>query len=475
MKRILLNLAFLILSNIVFSVSAQAQEPYGGPYQRHHEHRFRDGAAVKVHYNPSDLRGAGESELFAAQVLKSAVRAYRVIVEEMGFSTPGYSFSEPNPDYAHDPDRTIDIYLGSGAVFKDAPCFDTVRISDAAAHAVILLPAGYREFIKRWERINPSPLGPRDIYTDLQGTLIHEMLHAVLFYYNRNLRRDGAQDPSSDLKTDWYVEGLARYFETLAGAKHDFYSQGFKQTLPDKVRFSRGGSNYFLRYPDQAFTDLRYENALFWKYVHDRFGMKAIERLSRRLRRDASARAMKEEFGVSNASLLSEFAAAALLKSFKMGGESAFLKEIARSRLIFRRGNFFLLDGNGTEKKLGPVCRTDWVGLWSGERAAHGWPSVGGDSTDGSDVSPGATDYYEIDFTKSSGRLPVLELRQKENRVTNRLGLQAFVFYDDGSFASRPSRGYAGVDLSQESGVAKVYLLVSNPSGAALEYEILSR
>ena len=47
------------------------------------------------------------------QTLDAAVNAYQTITQFEGFSTPGYSFASPDYAYAHDPDKTIDVYLGN--------------------------------------------------------------------------------------------------------------------------------------------------------------------------------------------------------------------------------------------------------------------------------------------------------------------------------------------------------------------------
>ena len=342
-----------------------------------YEYRFSEGVKIKVHFTDEMLERSGESVYFAKDVLDAAVQAYQTITQFKGFSSTGYSFAFPDPNYAYDPDRTIDIYLGDPSSdseilnhgfrnlsFKDAPCFDTLKISDTEYQAVILLPANYKEFIKNWEHINPSSLGARNVNVDLRGTLIHEMLHVILFYYNKNLNKDVAVSesssaqglPGSARKVDWYVEGLARYFETFAGARHDFFSQGFKQTLPDKIRFSRGGSNYFMRYPDQAFTDLRYENALFWRFIDYRYGMPTIERLSRDFR-DYPSRsfelALEKATQTSFKDLLKTFALSILLKDFGLKDDEAYLKDIAKTRLIYKRGEIYLVDGTGDEKISG--------------------------------------------------------------------------------------------------------------------------
>ncbi len=390
------------------------------------EYRFGDGVTIRVHYSDETLHRYGEDASMARRVLDAAVQAYQTITEFSGFSTPGYTFAAADESYAYDPDRTIDVYLGdpaddepfkgsayAGLTFRDAPCFDTRQRSPTAFDAVILLPANYKNFINNWEKLNPSSLGPRNVEVDLRGTLMHEMLHAVLFYYNKNLDKEGRDGPAGDdgaRRIDWYIEGLARYFETFAGARHDFFSQGFKQTLPDKVRFSRGGSNYFMRYPDQAFTELRYENALFWRFVHDRFGMERIEDLSRRLRKSSREptrfRVLLEEVtGVPFEELLQRFALAILLKDFGLKTDAAFLLEVARTRLAFAPdGGLELVDGREGRRELGRACRTDWIGRWEGFRAVLDGPPAAGDGTPRSDVSGWATDFYEIAF--EGGALP---------------------------------------------------------------------
>ncbi len=374
-----------------------------------------------MHFTDQLLEEGGQGARFPQQVLDAAVSGYRTITQSSGFNSEGYSFAHADKKYVYDPDKTIDIYLGNPAesnsfpyhgftaeAFRNSPCFDTLKISQTAYHAVILLPINYGNFIKGWERLNPSPLGPRNIQVDLGGTLIHEMLHAVLFYYNRNLNKETGESG----KVDWYVEGLARYFETFAGARHDFYSMGFKQILPDKVRFSRGGSNFLMRYPNQAFTDLRYENALFWRFMDTRYGMPAIERLSREYREynaENFKATLEKVTGQSFTELLKNFSKAILLKDFELKGDSIYLKDVARTRLAYRRGQFYLKDGFGSEKKLGSVCETDWIGEWDGQRARLGETAVAGDSTDTSDVSGWSTDFYEIEFDKTPPDLKVCQ------------------------------------------------------------------
>ncbi len=458
---------------------------------------FSDGVRIKVHYTEKGLEENGEDLYFPREVLDAAVSAYQTITEFKGFSSAGFTFSNPDENYAADPDRTIDIYLGDPtedafrrqegqihASFKDAPCFDAVQRSETVYDATILIPVGYREFIKNWEGINPSSLGERDVHVDLRGTLIHEMLHAVLFYYNKNLNKDQAV---VDRKIDWYVEGLARYFEMFAGAKHDFFSRGFRQTLATKVRFSRGGCNYFMRYPDQDFMGLRYENALFWRFLDDRYGMSSIETLSRLLRESGGGHfrtALEQTTGQPLVVLLKKFALAILLKDFGLKEDARYLKDVAATDLVYRGGSLFLRDGLAQEEKLGSTCRTDWIGAWNGAKARLADPGVAGDSTPESDVSGWATDFVKIDLADPEGTLPSLDVRHIEGG--SRLVVQAVIFTKGGAQILKETDGLlcgesVGFNLetiAKKEGLSgtdipRVFLLITNAdSQATSRYEI---
>lgn len=475
--------------------SPKFSETFGKTLEKVYQWRFQDGATIKVHFTDQILEETSTDPYFPKEVLDAAVLAYQTITQFQGFSTAGYAFASPDESYAYDPDKTIDVFLGNpsetnffpdhgfgAAAFKDAPCFDTLRISDTAFQAVILLPSNYRAFIKNWEKINPSSLGARNVNTDLRGTLIHEMLHVIIFYYNKNLNRGCALNTQGVInieKVDWYVEGLARYFETLAGARHDFYSQGFKQTLPDKIRFSRGGSNYFMRYPDQAFTDLRYENALFWRFIDEQKGMKAIEWLSRNMRqmdRDNHQVALEQMSGMPMEELLKKFSTAILFKDFNLKEDEGYLKEIARTRLAYNARGFSLKDGYGREEFLGKRCQTDWIGSWENEKAALHAPPVAGDNTLGADVSGWATDFYQIDFSKNLNSLPWLGIKCKLSKIPAKpLAAQIILMTRGGSKISREiskigrsqTQGIALDKVLEEEGletrdIEKCYVLITN-------------
>ena len=445
--------------------------------------RLSDGVNLKVHYTEEALQKAGENSAFAQEVLDSAVLGYRTIVKR-GFFTTGYTFAEPNKDFAYDPDHTIDVFLGDPEgedaflsygigrmAFQEAPCFDTVQVGQKAFQAMLLIPTNYRSYIENWGSLNPSPLGARDVAVDLHGTLTHELVHAMLFYYNRNLNPEASEEKRH---VDWYVEGLARYFETFVGAQHDFYSQGFRQVLSNKIRFSRGGSNYFMRYPDQAFTTLRYENAIFWRFIDYKYGMESIEKLSRSFRDSQGniqsnlERATGKDFN----SLLKDFARAILTKDFGLNENTSYLKDVARTRLILKKGQLYLKEGD-EERRLGKTCKTDWVGEWDDVEGVRGEAGVAGDNTKNSDVSPWATDYFEISVEPGSESIPAFQVTH--TRGGKALLVQVLVVTHDGSEILKemeeiPARkkGFLNLDqiLEEENitfeNVDKIYLLITN-------------
>lgn len=473
------------------------------------EYRCEDGARIKVHYTDQGVEENHGNEVFARDVLDAAVQAYRTITGSQGFRTQGYAFANPDKQYAYDPDQTIDIYVGNpaddarfpghgfhGMTFKDAPCFDTIRRSENAYDAVILLPSNYKDFIRNWERINPSSLGKRNVEVDLRGTLMHEMLHVVLFYYNRNLKMDPtalhaeSTGAASGGKVDWYVEGLARYFETFAGAQHDFFSQGFKQTLPDKIRFSRGGSNYFMRYPDQAFTELRYENALFWRFIDTRYGMNTIEKLSRGFRDRQSLdfkTSLEQAIGEPFDKILKHFALAILFKDFDLKENGGFLNTVATTKLTYHDGALHLVDGYGNENTLGDTCAVDWIGQWMDVKTKLGDAPAAGDNTLKADVSGWATDFQEIGFLPGGQTLPTLGVRHKKGGTP--LLVQCVIVSRSGSHLTEElaaihageSQELALEPLIKRMGwnagdVEKVTLLITNTDPeAAADYEVTAR
>ncbi len=442
------SLAVFADKSLIYADTHPTSTSRGLAVEKVYERCMPDGARIRLTYTDQQLDEAGEHAAFAKDAFKAAIFAYQLISRNKGFNASGYSFANPDADYAFDPERTLDIYIGyseskgaffwhgfQSALFKDAPYFDTIRLSEKAYHPVIFLPCNYKDFIRNWQTLNPSPLGARAIQHDLRGTLSHEMLHAMLFYYNKNLNREvvafqgiaAGQDPVRPKEMDWYVEGLARYFETFAGAKHDFYSEGFRQVLADRIRFSRGGINYFMRYPDQPFLKLRYENAIFWKFMDSQFGMRAIEKLSRQLRGKGEPaqlrQALEAATGLSTEKLLKLFARCAYTKTLGLEREVKYLKDIACTKLVLRGRTFYITDGFGSIKPLGSRCATDWIGGWDRATASLGESSCAGDSTEEADVNGWATDFCSIRIEDAIEKGQELGIVNKSRNAL--LGVQA--------------------------------------------------
>ena len=163
-----------------------------------------------------------------------------------------------------------------------------------------------------------------------------------------------------------------------------------------------------------------------------RFGMPAIEELSRNLRgRGADFKKVLEEVtGEDFNVLLSQYASAVLLGDFNLKEDSVYLNAIATTQLWLEKGEFYLRDGYDSKRLLGEVCRTDWIGRWENVRTAFGEAPAAGDSTEASDVSAWATDYVEIRFADES-RIPELYLRHAGNGLP--VSLQIFAFTKGGS------------------------------------------
>lgn len=489
----------------LYATTPYLSESTGKILEKIYEYEFPDGAKIKVHYTDQLLEEVGASVYFPKEVLDAAVYAYQIITQFEGFASKGFAFANPDKNYAYDPDSTIDIYIGnpsaqnpytthgfSSTSFRDAPCFDTLKLNGNKFEAVILLPANYEHFIKNWEKLNPSPLGTRDVRVDLKGTLIHEMLHVIIFYYNKNLNKEAAPESeahktSAGRQVDWYVEGLARYFETFAGARHDFFSQGFKQILPDKIRFSRGGSNYFMRYPDQPFIHLRYENALFWRFLDGTYGMKTIEALSQSFRNESDFRsALEKATGTPFEALLKNFSKKILYKDFGLKEDSVYLKDVAKTKLLYRGGELYLPLRGEEAMRLGKTCRTDWISEWGESAAKPGENPIAGDNTEVSDVSGWATDFVEVQF-ESTADTPV-KLFVQQNSGREALLIQVFLETKGGSVLSQDfsterynkktlmdlSDWLAKENLNTED-ILKLSILITNTSPSEIaEYSILA-
>jgi hypothetical protein len=251
------------------------------------ESRFKDGAGIKVHFTSQILQEGNADEQFPQQVLDSARQAYERIVNEFGFNRKGYSFASADKNYAYDGDKTIDIYIGSLGPsdnfyfhslnwqdFAKAPFYQVRYEGRYRYSAMIAVPADYKAYLKKAsEQFAYSEAV--DIFSHLKAAMMHEMLHIITFYYNKNLLSWYKFNPLDNRYQggDWYVEGLARYFETFSGFNGNFYSAS--ADFYQRPGAFRSGQNL---------SESGYDFAVFWKYFHSRFGMETIEKLSYRLR-----------------------------------------------------------------------------------------------------------------------------------------------------------------------------------------------
>ena len=281
------------------------------------EYRFKDNAGLKVHFTSQILEEAGAGRDFPQMVLEAAARAYQKIVNELGFNRKGYSFALADETYAYDEDKTIDIYIGSCSAldkfyfhsldqqdFRKAPFYEVRYQGRYRYSAIIAVPADYRAYLKGASR--QFGYGEDiDLVSHLNGAMMHEMLHIITFYYNKNLVSSCRLNLSNNSHqgTDWYVEGLARYSEIIAGFKDNFYSAS-------KDFYQK--ADIFMSQPEERFSELGYDFAIFWKYFHSRFGIDAIEELSYRLRsvqdNKQAAEIIGQVTGVSFSEILKDFA-----------------------------------------------------------------------------------------------------------------------------------------------------------------------
>jgi len=241
-----------------------------------------DGVRLNVHYQ-DDVSEDGPEGVDPSEVLSLMQKAYALLVEDLGYG-----------DWSGERIDEIQLYLTHAGVEEDltgnafqssamglSPRFMVLdNQNDPGKTPVIFMPKDYREFLRRWWRINGRGVEvPEDVRTELAGSIMHEMTHAVLYGYHENL----GSTLSGDARGDWYTEGLARYYETKIGSHSGFIDKGFRRLAQNKMRFSRGGANYYLKYHDENIFSLRYENALFWFYFEKSFGHEAVVDITRSL------------------------------------------------------------------------------------------------------------------------------------------------------------------------------------------------
>ena len=273
--------------------------------------RASDGMNLVLHYQDQDLDAFG--------LLGEAKQMYEKLVVEFGFNRPSYP----------DPDRTIDIFvtnkkylsrwirqgvLSMSSERSHAPCFNAIEEADGYQMAIFL-----PENIKKTLADDP---------VSLRGTLIHELAHAVLFQYNKNVQGWLEHDyqagaVAQSFGKDWYAEGLARFFEIRVGSNAYFYQAEQTSVLGGIKTTKRDGVNYLMDHPGRPFWQAGYDYALFWEYLYEQYGMEKIEELSwqfSRIRpRDVVANApeiLSDVFEKDFSLLIHDFAKACASKNF---------------------------------------------------------------------------------------------------------------------------------------------------------------
>ncbi|MFC1806972.1 hypothetical protein ACFL0T_01200 [Candidatus Omnitrophota bacterium] len=246
-----------------------------------------DGTVISVIYRPDILkRFHNEPDIYIEQVLEYAKEAYNDIVHTYGFNSSGFTFSDPNTDYAFDKDRKIEILIGLNTDERNkqrvsseinaANFQDTVRPynENLNFNAIIDLPADYESHLAV---LNIKQLSKLQLKQRLRSAIYHEIFSIILYTYNRHLRAwVDNEDQAQPQFIDWYVRGLSSYISTLPILKSK--KDGGYATNNDK-----NGDN-----PEKArgllFSDIGSDKALFWAYIHKRYGMDKIEKLSQKLR-----------------------------------------------------------------------------------------------------------------------------------------------------------------------------------------------
>jgi hypothetical protein len=337
---------------------------------------LEDGAKIRVFYDRKILEGAGLSDDYARYVLRAAKDAYTLLTVECGFSTPGFSFACPDKTYTFDPDRTIDIFIGDpgskerfcgygGEDFRTA-YFDPRPVDGDpnAREAAILFP------------VNADRLRERAVSTShaddegqvIAGTMAHEMSHLVNYYYNKNLK-----EASGSRGVGWFVEGFARYVETKTGSRDSFYSRGYVRKVPEGYAYLEEGVNYFMASPNRPLDEMAYDYAIFWSYFDERYGMRKIELLSRRLRGikggDSYMRDLQGSFeevtGSPMTDILAGFAYYVYSKSLDPATRDGNIDGVKHSSVVFDGKRFILKNRGDSWYRSVQVYKSEGTNPWA--------------------------------------------------------------------------------------------------------------
>lgn len=437
--------------------------------------RQPDGMVFRVHFTDFSLQKARDPS-YPYRVLMTAQRAYDILMDALG-----------NRSLLHDGYRAIDFYLGEAdgtdwgiggfgpEDFKRAPLF-LMKADGAAKTPAILLPADYRKFLKLWNQFNRVPLDPdRNPDIDLAGSIIHEMTHALLHAHHENLGSTEYQIRNGD----WYTEGLARYYELKIGSYSGFVSEGFRRRTGERIEFSRGGANYYLRFPDESFFGLRYENALFWLYFERRFGAEKILDMTRGLREvahgadtGAYVQLIEGVTGVVFGELLDDYFNWIYRGEYRRTREGRSLGPVAVTRSAWKRGRLLMISGSDPRRAY--EINTDPVSV-PGRTAVLPGEIQAGDWTSEADVKPMAFDAHELRLDRGS-ELKSITVRNLGNHSDFRV-----TFYIRGrngtEVIKRSASSRHELFLSGDfGGITRIGIVISNlGSGEAGRYEIDAR
>lgn len=367
--------------------------------------RTTDGTLLKIHYTDFTLEKS-KDPTYPQRVLTHMKEAYEVLSRDLKLDQNPQARTKVIEAYIGDTESEEPMLLGGYTLsdYKRAPLL-MIREDETGESKtpVLLMPADYKKFLSFWNDINHVPQNPAGReYTDdqyLATSVMHEMTHAVIHGFNDNLGstehelRDG----------DWYTEGLARYFECKAGSDAGFASEGFRKIVAGRVQFSRGGANYYLRYPDEKFFSMRYENALFWMYVEKTYGLDTIVMISRALKKysyEATtadySRVLAETTGLSFGDLLNDYFNWVYRRGYRGYAEGAKLLPVATTRSVWSAGQFHVYKANGELAFSESDLKTDWIASWGEAVSESTSDVVSGDWSRGTDVQPLAFDAHQI-------------------------------------------------------------------------------
>jgi hypothetical protein len=414
-----------------------------------------DKTQLKVHFMDTDLDRIKDPN-YPYRVLALMKEAHTLLTHDLGYQSLGETTN------------AIDIYLADAEKspvfpfegfhrddFKRAPIFLVKKdVRTGQKRRVILIPMDYGKFVKIWDHLNHVPLS-RDRHPDrdLAGSVMHEMTHAFLHEYHENLGSTEFQIHNGD----WYTEGLARYYETKIGSLSGFSALGFRKKVDDKIQFSRGGANYYLKYPDETFFTLRYENALFWLYFEKTFGHSKVVELThdfKDLPFDASFSQyilqLEKVTQTPFEKLLNGYFSWIYEKGYKTYSAGAYLHEVAAAKTIWKNGEFYWKENGET---AGETLKADWISSWGDVKAKGFDDRIAGDGTSIADVRPLAMDVHEIQLLTSASQISVRTQGSAQMNVT------LYLYDEEGGFVKKEASNGQATRLLNSN---RVGVVISN-------------